>query len=361
MSEFQDLVISRLEDRISARAMSAAAVRVERRGEVLLDWAGGKYEFDNNSPDIDTDSVFLIASITKPMVTSCFALLIEQGLVDADDRIAHYVPEFGVHGKGDVMIRHCLTRVSGLPDMVPGNIELRKQYAPMSEYVTAACNARLLFEPGTQVRYQSTGILMLSEISERITGKPIRQQLAESIFKPAGMDSTHLGWRNDFEGRRVDAKVDTDDSANHWNHNSSYWKDFGAPWGGVHSNTADIASLLQLLLDSGKSRSGASVFEPGTVRSLLADYTHSEPKLSAASRLKEGWGLGWRLQRHAGESWYGSAVSEGSFGHAGATGTVAWADPASGVACVVLTNGLLDAEGAVLKACGNIVASALCV
>ncbi|MDG0865461.1 serine hydrolase domain-containing protein [Candidatus Lucifugimonas marina] len=360
MTDFKELITRRLQDRIDAGAMSAAAVRVERRGEVLLNWAGGTYQFDKSSPAIDTESIFLVASITKPMVTSCFTKLIEQGLVDADDYVAEYVPEFGVHGKNKVTLRHCLTHTSGLPDMVPGDVGLRKHNAPMSEFVAAACNARLLFEPGTQVRYQSAGILMLSEISERITGKPIRQQLSESVFKPAGMESSHLGWRSDFEGRRVDAKVADAEVTNHWNHNSDYWKDFGAPWGGAHTTTADIARFLQMMLDGGKSTSGKQVFGVGTVRSLLTDNTNAEPKLSTASRLQESWGLGWRLQRAGGAGWYGSAVPARAFGHGGATGTLTWADPASGVVFVVLTNGLLDAEGSTLKACGNIAASALC-
>ena len=360
MSDYKELIIRRLQDRIDAGAMSAAAVRIEQRGEVLLDWAGGTYEFDKSSPAIDTESIFLIASITKPMVTSCFALLIEQGLVDADDTVAKYVPEFAAHGKGKVTLRNCLTHTSGLPDMVPGDVDFRKQNAPMSDFVAAACNARLLFEPGTQVRYQSAGILMLAEIAERITGKSIREQLTELVFKPSGMDSSHLGWRSDFEGRRVDAKVSDADYSSHWNHNSDYWKDFGAPWGGAHTNTADIARLLQVMLNGGVSAAGERVFEPGTVRTLLTDNTSAEPKLSTASRLQESWGLGWRLQRDGGAGWYGSAVPTRAFGHGGATGTLTWADPASGVVFVVLTNGLLDAEGSTLKACGNIAASALC-
>jgi CubicO group peptidase (beta-lactamase class C family) len=360
MSGYKDLIIRRLQDRIDAGAMSAAAIRIERRGEVLLDWAGGTYEFDKTSPAIDTDSVFLVASITKPMVTSCFAKLIEQGLVDADDNVAEYVPEFAAHGKEKVTLRHCLTHTSGLPDMVPGDAGFRKQNAPLSEFVAAACNARLLFEPGTQVKYQSAGILMLAEISERITGKPIRQQLDELVFGPSGMKSSHLGWRSNFEGRRVDAKVSHAVATSNWNHNSDYWKDLGAPWGGAHMNTADIARLLQVLLDGGVSSSGERVFEPGTVRTLLTDNTNAEPNLSTSSRLHESWGLGWRLQRDGGAGWYGSAVPAGAFGHGGATGTLTWADPASGVVFVVLTNGLLDEEGSTLKACGNIAASALC-
>lgn len=198
MSDFQNLIVRRLQDRIDANAMSAASIRIEQRGEVLLDWAGGRRDFDASAPPASTDSVYHIASISKPMSTSGVAKLIERGLIDADDPVADYVPEFGRYGKDKITLRHCFTHSSGLPDMVPGNIELRKRNAPLSEFVAAACDARLLFRPGTGVRYQSSGILMLGEVAERVTGTPFRDYLAEVLFGPTGMTSTHLGWRNDF-------------------------------------------------------------------------------------------------------------------------------------------------------------------
>ncbi|MDP6665858.1 MAG: serine hydrolase domain-containing protein, partial [Dehalococcoidia bacterium] len=163
MSDFQDLIVRRLEDRIDSGAMSAASVRVERRGELLFEWAGGTRGFDSAAPPADTESVFHVASISKPMAACGVANLIERGLVDADDPVIEYVPEFGSNRKEGVTLRHCLTHTSGLPDMVPGNIALRKRNAPLSEFMAAACESRLLFPPGTDVRYQSSGILMLSE------------------------------------------------------------------------------------------------------------------------------------------------------------------------------------------------------
>jgi CubicO group peptidase (beta-lactamase class C family) len=360
MSKFQDLITHRLQDRIDAGAMSAAAVRIEQRGEVLLDWAGGRRDFTAESDAANTESVFHIASISKPMVTTGVSKLIERGLIDADDAIVEYVPEFGLHGKEKITLRHCLTHASGLPDMVPGNIALRQRNADLSEFVAAACRARLLFPPGTDVRYQSSGILMLAEVAERVTGKPYPEFLTEVLFEPTGMTSSLLGWREEFADRDI-ASLELDPVGTEgWNHNSHYWRAIGSPWGGVHSTTHDIARLLQMMLDGGKSASGDSVLEPGTVRMVLSDHTSALPHLSEAARLREGWGFGWRLQRLGDGGWYGSAVPAGAFGHAGGDGTVAWADRASGVVFVLLTNGQLDLEGGTLKGCGNIATSALC-
>ncbi len=360
MSEFQELIVRRLENRIDANAMSAAAIRIERRGEVLLDWAGGRRDFSLDSSSASTDSVYHIASISKPMSASGVGKLIERGLIDADDPVTEYVPEFGLYGKDRVTLRHCFTHTSGLPDMVPGNIDLRKQNAPLSEFVAAACRARLLFKPGTDIRYQSSGILMLGEVAERVTGKPFRDYLAEELFGPTGMTSTHLGWKSEFNDRGIASKEKNPEVTGHWDHNSAYWRDFGGPWAGVHSTTADIARLLQMMLDGGVSSSGERVLEQGTVRLLLQDHISALPGLSVAARLREGWGFGWRIQRLGDGGWYGSAVPPGAFGHAGGDGTVAWADPETGTVFVLLTNGQLDDEGDTLKACGNIAAAALC-
>jgi len=362
MNDYDDLIIQRLQSRIDAGAMSAASVRIERGAELLLEWTGGRLDFGTDAPAATPDSVFLIASITKPMACCGVAKLIERGLIELDDPVAKFVPEFAANEKADVLIRHCFTHTSGLPDMLPENEELRKANAPLAEFVAQTCRTHLLFPPGTDVRYQSKGILMLAEIAERATGRRLRDLLSDEIFGPAGMASTHLGWRGDFEGRSVAAKVDDPEATAHWNHNSSYWRDFGAPWGGAHSTAADITRLLRVMLDGGKAQDGQVVMHPGTARLMLADHTGSMPGLPGAARLGEGYGLGWRIHRQGLSGWFGAAVPAGAFGHAGATGTLAWADQTSGVTFVLLTNGLLDPEdeGPTLQACSNIAAAALC-
>ncbi|MDA1280930.1 MAG: serine hydrolase [Chloroflexi bacterium] len=297
MSDFQELIVRRLEARIAVNAMSAAAIRIERRGEILLDWAGERRDFTSSSSPATTDSVFHIASISKPMTTSTVSKLIEQGLIDADDYVVDFVPEFAAHGKENVKLRHCFTHTSGLPDMVPGNIPLRERNAPLSEFVAATCSARLLFQPGTDVRYQSSGILMLGEIAERVTGKPFRDYMAETLFEPTGMTSSHLGWKKEFELIDIASKEKDPENTSHWDHNSLYWRDFGGPWAGVHSTAADITRLMQMMLAKGQSQAGDTVLEPGTVNMILQDHISALPDLTDEARLREGWGFGWRIQR----------------------------------------------------------------
>ena len=109
-----------------------------------------------------------------------------------------------------------------------------ERHAPLAEFVAAACKTPLLFRPGTKVSYQSMGILLASEIAQRITSLPFREFLRREVFLPLGMRETSLG----LGGRRIEdtAQCQVENSNDDWNWNTPYWRDLGAPWGGVHAS-----------------------------------------------------------------------------------------------------------------------------
>src|SRR6476661_7923242 len=119
-------------------------------------------------------SVFLLASISKPMTASAVMLLSDRGKLSIDDPVHKFIPEFKGGEKDRILIRHLLTHTSGLPDMLPENDALRKRHAPLKDFVAATCATPLLYSPGTNVKYQSMGILLAAEIVERITTRPLR-------------------------------------------------------------------------------------------------------------------------------------------------------------------------------------------
>ena len=96
----------------------AAVLHVQKDQDVLLSWHDGQAQ--------DTEAVFSIASITKPLVCLAAARMLEHGEIGLDDPVSRYFPEFGKAGKERVTLRHLFTHSSGLPDFLPTNNLLRK-------------------------------------------------------------------------------------------------------------------------------------------------------------------------------------------------------------------------------------------
>lgn len=262
------------------------------------------------------EAVFLIASITKPMTITGVMLLADRGQIGLNDPVQKYIPEFRGGGREAVQVRHLLTHTSGLPDMLPENEELRKRHAPLSEFVSGACKTPLLFKPGTEVRYQSMGILLASDIVRRISGRSIHEFLKAEVFEPLGMKRTSL----DLGGRAIaDTMPSQVPEVTDWDWNSPYWRNLGAPWGGAHSTAGDISRLLQYFAEP---RSG-----------ILKRETAAAMVQNQNAGLKKSWGFGWMV----GSTELGKGCSPGTFGHSGSTGTLCWHDPKKATTFVLLT------------------------
>ncbi len=276
----------------------------------------GSFEVARGFGKAQPGTVFLLASITKPMTAAGVMVLRDRGEFTLNDPVRKFLPEFQGGDRDLVTIRHLLTHTSGLPDMLPENEELRKRHAPLKEFVERTCKTPLLFKPGSEVRYQSMGILLASAIAERITRVPFREFLSREVFKPLRMDQTFLG----LGGRRIeDTALSQVPEKTDWDWNTTYWRDLGAPWGGAHSNVRDVGKFLAAF-----QHSGAPIWKAGTPREMVTNQTPG---------LKEAWGLGWRLNPGS----FGRFCSPATYGHHGSTGTVAWSDPQSGSTCVLLT------------------------
>ena len=149
--------------------ISSAALVAGRGSVVIQPQLFGKQSLTGEEPLRDY-SMFLVASITKPIVASAALMLVERGLLTLSDKVTDYIPEFGRNGKNAVSIRHLLTHTSGLPDMLPDNVALRKSHAPLSAFVEGTCEVELDFHAGRGVRYQSMGFAILGEIIQRVSG-----------------------------------------------------------------------------------------------------------------------------------------------------------------------------------------------
>lgn len=333
--------------------MGAAALLVARHGRVVLRKGFGQLSSTPDSPAVQPESVFLLASITKPVTACALMLLVERGQISLSDPVNHYLPEFKGGDRDRVLVRDLLRHTSGLPDMLPENLDLRRAHAPLSEFVQHVYTTPLLFPPGSQFRYQSMGFLLAAEIVEKLIGTPLRDFEKREIFEPLGMKASSLGLGDKPLSHLVICMpapgVDPTDDAS-FGPNTPYWRNLGCPWGGMHSTTTDLAILLQTFLEGG-TYAGKRVFSPATVKAMTSDQNVD---------IHAPWGLGWALGRSMAWNAFGDLVSPRTFGHVGATGTCAWADPESQVVCVILTNRPYSVDnGGLLRRVSNAVAAAV--
>lgn len=342
-----------------APPVPGAALLVGRRGRTLAPRFFGRQGPAPDDPTIRPDGIFLLASVTKPVTYLAAMLLVERGLLALSDPVTRYFPEFAAHHKDQTRVLHLFTHTSGLPDMLPNNLDLRAQHAPLARFLEHAVRDTVpLFPPGTNLSYQSLGTLLVAAIVEKITGLNMPQFLRKEIFEPLGMESTSLGADGLPRDRlvRVQLPPEQEGTVYHWN--TSYWQELGAPWGGLFSTPQDFAVLCQLLLDRGRVGERQLV-SPRTIERMTANRLNDQPDVPEPVRRARPWGLGWRLN-HAGtaDSW-GDLLSDRTYGHVGATGTMVWIDPEAEAFFILFTTAPLDHSHWRLVRISNIVAASL--
>jgi CubicO group peptidase (beta-lactamase class C family) len=335
----------------------AAGLCVGRRGRVVEPRLVGRQRPGEDAP-LRPDALFLMASITKPVTATAVLMLVERGQVSLEDRVASFVPRFAAHGKQDVQLRHLLTHTSGLPDMPRDNEKLRQGHKPLAAFIDAICQEHLLFPPGTDVHYQSTGIAMLAEVVHQVTGATLAEFLRKEVFDPLGMADTSLGWQPDKKDRIAVVRLEAGAEKTDWNWNTPYWLGFGAPWGGLITSPADFARFCQLVLDGGQL-GGLRLLSPLAVRAMTTNQLAAMPQVPEVERRCRPWGLGWRLNWPGHPANFGDLLGPRAFGHWGATGTVCWLDPDAEAFMILFTTQPQEPEGRFLARLSNAVSAAL--
>ncbi|MEQ8786584.1 MAG: serine hydrolase domain-containing protein [Pirellulaceae bacterium] len=319
------------------------AILVGRRGKVVETKYFGKQGPEPNAPAIQSNGVFLLASISKPITYLGAMLLVERGLLNLSDHVTRYIPDFAAHHKEETLVAHLFTHTSGMPDMLANNAELRRDHAPLSQFIRAAIRDTVpLFPPGTNLSYQSMGTLVVAELVQRISGMTIAEFLKQEIFQPLGLRSTMLGSRGLLRDRIVRVETPEYQADSDFGWNSTYWQEFGAPWGGMFSTPEDFAVICQMLLDDGVygDRPDDRLLSPAAVRMMTTNRLDDFPDLPEPIRRTQPWGLGWRMNHPGASDSWGDLLDRNVFGHTGATGTMVWMDRQREGFCILLTSGI---------------------
>jgi CubicO group peptidase (beta-lactamase class C family) len=279
---------------------------------------------------VGLDGIFLIASITKPIVATAIMQLVEQGKLLLSAPVATYLPEFAANDKGAVTAWHLLTHSSGLEeDEFWGELQAigaSGRQPPPGFLYDAACRSHLNFEPGTAYRYNSLTFSVLGELITRLSGEPYPEYLQHHIFDPLGMTSTAF-WPVDRS--RVAPIYDLGPP-----HIVEGFRALATPGGGLSSTAADLIAFGQTYLRGGTSAGGHKLVSSPTVTLMTQHHTIGARQFGQGNTFN--YALGWGKPSTPPEG--DLLASERAFGHNGASGTTLWIDPEYDFVYVFLTN-----------------------
>jgi CubicO group peptidase (beta-lactamase class C family) len=309
---------------IADRAFPGAALVVTRENETVACRGFGQFTYDSGSPQVEADTVFDVASLTKPVATTSMAMLLyERGLLDLDSPLVVILPELQPSGDGhqQITIRMLLTHSSGLP----AHARLFDT-ARGASVIQTAWSLPLEANPGTRPTYSDIGFILLGRALEHLAGENLASFCRREIFGPIGMTHSMFTPPADirpsippaqddrvFRKKIIQGEVDDENA----------WAMGGvAGHAGLFSNARDLAVFANCMLNGG---------QPVLQRHTVELFTKKQNLPQGSS-----WALGWDTPTNPSQS--GRFFSSASYGHLGFTGTSLWIDPQRQLAVVFLTN-----------------------
>ncbi|MEY3911157.1 MAG: hypothetical protein RLY37_625 [Verrucomicrobiota bacterium] len=294
------------------------------------------------------DSMFWIASMTKPMTAMGIMMLVEEGKVKLDDPLEKFVPEFKgiqlktaqglVAPKRAVTVKDLLTHTSGIDTGAVTRAGAPIDTLPLAAMCVAYAKKPLVNEPGSQWTYNNNGINLLGRIIEVASGKPFADFMEERLFEPLGMDNTTF-WPNpdhmDVLAKPYSKSKDSGELVEAKNSRFSEplhdQKRTAMASGGLYSCAKDLGNLYQMLLNGGEL-GGKRYLKAATLKQMTSNQLGDMSKVSFAPGMHMG--LGFHIVHEPKEAT--ESLSVGTFGHGGAFGTQAWIDPVKKRAYVLL-------------------------
>lgn len=300
----------------------AAVLAVANSERILLKHAVSK---PGRAPARE-DGIFMLASITKPIVATAVMRLVEEGQVLLADPVAKHIPEFAAEGKECVTVFQILTHTSGLDEAAwVGELQARRA-APAEELVRMACASTLRFAPGSRYEYNSFSFYILGELIARLGGLPYPEYLRRWIFKPLGMRDTSFAPEGADRSRAMPVYgEDVTPEA------LAYYTSVAFPGGGLWSTIADLATFGQAFLRGGLWN-GYHLLSPAAIELMTRLHTAGMTESFDGQTVAANYGLGW------GKPGAQSLASWRAYRHGGVTGTLLLVDPEWDLVFVFLTN-----------------------
>jgi CubicO group peptidase (beta-lactamase class C family) len=304
------------------------------------------------------DQRFLIWSCTKALVGGVVWQLVGEGLLDWQRTVASYLPEFETNGKHVITVEQVVLHTAGFPDAPLGP----SRWFTSESRRAAFARWRLNWEPGSRYQYHPlSAYWVLAELIIEVTGRDYRDEVARRLAEPLGLHALRLGVPESEQNDIVELCVVGDRSLPEdyvaaglpytgpplappevaLTLNAPAARSVGIPGGGAVGTAADVALYYQALLTNPDGMWSAEVLADatGVVRNTFFDAPKDLPANRSRGLVIRGDHAGAERMMH-----FGTGTSPRTFGHDGAGGQIAWADPDTGLSFCFLTNGM-EANG----------------
>ena len=307
---------------ISNKLIAGGVVVIGNRAGILSSSARGRLSGRPDAPQLDQQTIFDIASLTKVVATTPAVMkLIDGGHITLLDTLGHWFPEFKDSKHKNVNIINLMTHTSGLTDF-----EISADQAMKAAIERAAAENSQL-EPGNSFKYADINFILLGELVYRVSGKPLDIYCREELFMPLQTPETMFLPTVNLAGRiaptlGIESGTVQDRNARHLGSVAGH--------AGLFSSAQDLARFARLMLDRG-TLDGRKILSERAVKLMTSPFISRNGTVAR--------GLGWDI-----DSPYsapkGRLFSEASFGHTGYSGSSIWIDPKQDLFVIVLTNRL---------------------
>jgi CubicO group peptidase (beta-lactamase class C family) len=313
-------------EEIEAGHLPGAVVLVGRGNTVLYHKAFGLEVAEPFREPMQKDTVFDMASLTKPIATAtAVMILVDRGKIDVNDYVSKYLPAFACNGKEQARIRHLLTHTSGLPAYTDAN-SLRTRFGEScpDQVIETICGLKAQSTPGEQFRYSCLGYITLARIVKIVTGQGIDEFSRAGIFMPLRMKHTGFNPPASRCERIAATEIVNDKLLRGVVHDPlGRLMDGTSGNAGLFSTASDLAIYCRMLLNGGTWK-GKRILSPAAVTMLTTTQSH---------------GRAYGFDVSSSYAWVkGPDASPNAFCHTGYTGTSLVCDPDSGTYLILLTN-----------------------
>ena len=351
-----DALFTRAEKEVREGLLPSAQIAVARHGKIAAMRSFGRVMHEGRESAATNDTLYVVFSATKAITSAAAWLLIQDGLLRLDARVADLIPEFGANGKDVVTVEQLFTHTCGFPYAPFPLLEWNDREARMQRFR----RWRLNWPPGTRFEYHPTSsMLVIAELIERCAGIEFGEFVRTRIAQPLGLsdlwvglprrqhhrlaDITHVGTLpTEDELRAIGFPIIppgevTEDALQ--NFNQPAVREVGVPGGGGTMTAGDLALFYQALLAGGRAHDGTQVWKPETV--AMATRVRSGELTDPIFGKRANRALGVIVAGDADRTYrgFGHTGSASMFGHNGAGGQLAWGDPESGISLGYCTNG----------------------